>query len=122
MKYEQFKIANLTKDFAVYVDNSLTNIPKKEIELKHKIKEASYNLVLEVYEANTITDNNKKSELQEKSIALVKYLDFLINLCYDKQIINSKKYIRFGEKLDKIIRYIVAWSNTTKKTDQGIVN
>ena len=120
MKYEQFKIANLTKDFAVYVDNSLTNIPKKEIELKHKIKEASYNLVLKVYEANTIT--NKKSELQEKSIALVKYLDFLINLCYDKQIINSKKYIRFGEKLDKIIRYIVAWSNTTKKTDQGIVN
>lgn len=117
MKYEQFKIANLAKDFAVYVDNSLTNFPKKDIELKHNIKEASYNLVLKVYEANSITDNNQKIELQEKSIALVKYLDFLINICYDKQIINSKKYVRFGEKLDKIIRYIVAWSNTTKKTD-----
>ena len=27
-------------------------------------------------------------------------LDFLINLCVDKQIINSKKYYKFGEKLE----------------------
>lgn len=115
MKYEKFKVANLIKELAVYIDKSFTNFPKKEVELKHKIKETSYNLLLIVYEANTITDIKLKIELQEKAIALVKYLDFLINLCYDKQIINGKKYIKFGEKLDIIIRYIVAWTNTTKK-------
>ncbi len=115
MKYDKFKVANLIKDLAVYIDKSLNNFPKKEIELKHKIKETSYNLLLIVYEANSITDEKLKLELQEKSIALVKYLDFLVNLCYDKQIINGKKYIKFGEKLDIIIRYIVAWNNATKK-------
>lgn len=115
MKCEKFKIANLVKDLAVYIDNSLNNFPKKEIELKHKIKEASYNLLLIIYEANTLSDINLKIELQEKAIAQVKYLDFLINMCYDKQIINGKKYIKFGEKLDIIIRYIFAWNTTTKK-------
>ena len=46
---------------------------------------------------------------------MVKYLDFLINLCYDKNIINGKKYIKFGERLEMIIRYIVAWKNATAK-------
>lgn len=118
MKYEKFKIANLIKDLVIYIDNNLNNFPKKEIELKHKIKETSYNLLLIVYEANNISNCNLKIELQEKSVALVKYLDFLINLCYDKQIINGKKYIKFGEKLDIIIRYIIAWNNTTKKLEK----
>lgn len=116
MKCEKFKIANLVKELAVYIDNNLNNFPKKEIELKHKIKEASYNLLLIIYEANTISDANLKIELQERSIAQVKYLDFLVNMCYDKQIINGKKYIKFGEKLDIIIRYIFAWNNSTKKS------
>lgn len=120
MKCEKFKIANLIKDLAVYIDNNLNNFPKKEVELKHKIKEASYNLLLIIYEANTISDTNLKIELQERAIAQVKYLDFLVNMCYDKQIINGKKYIKFGEKLDIIIRYIFAWNNATKKSKNEI--
>lgn len=115
MKVEKFKIANMVKELSVLIDNNLTNFPKKEIELKHKIKEANYNLLLIVYEGNTTINNERRIELQEKAIAMVKYLDFLINLCYDKQIINGKKYIKFGERLDMIIRYIVAWKNATVK-------
>ena len=115
MKIEKFKIANLVKELALIIDKNLINFPKNEIELKHKIKEANYNLLLIIYEANTTTDIDYRIKLQEKAIALVKYLDFLINLCYDKQIINGKKYIKFGEKLDIIIRYILAWKNVTVK-------
>ena len=57
---------------------------------------------------------DKRVELQEGCIAYVKYLDFLFNLCYDKQIINGKKYLKFGEKLDTIVRYIIAWRNASK--------
>ena len=115
MKSEKFKIANLVKELALIIDKNLINFPKKEVELKYKIKEANYNLLLIIYEANTTTDIDYRIKLQEKAIAMVKYLDFLINLCYDKQIINGKKYIKFGEKLDIIIRYILAWKNVTVK-------
>lgn len=115
MKYEKFKIINLIKEIVINIDKNIINFPKKEIELKRKIKEASYNLILIAYEANVTTNTERRLELQEKAIAHVKYLDFLINICYDKQIINGKKYIKFGEALDNIIRYITGWINATKK-------
>lgn len=114
MKYEKFKIANLIKEWIINVDKNLTNFPKREIELKRNITNTSYNLLLIIYEANVTTDISKRNELQEKAISNIKYLDFLINMCYDKQIINGKKYLKFGEKLDEIIRYVVAWKNTNK--------
>lgn len=96
------------------IDKNLVNFPKKEIELKREIKETSYKLLLVVYEGNITTDMEKRRDFQENAIAKLKYIDFLINLCYDKQIINGKKYIRFGESIDNIIRYIIAWKNTNK--------
>ena len=113
MKQDKFKIVNLIKELIVNIDQNLLNFPKKEIELKHKIKETSYNLLLLSYEANNTTDVRRRIELQEKCIAYVKYLDFLFNLCYDKQIINGKKDLKFGEKLDIIVRYIIGWRNAT---------
>lgn len=115
MKYEKFKIVNLIKELIINVDNNLTNFPKKEIELKHIIKQTAYELLPIVYEGNLTTDVNKRLNFQENAIAKLKYLDFLINLCYDKQIINGKKYLKFGESIDNIIRYIVAWKNTNNK-------
>ena len=41
-------------------------------------------------------------------------LDYLINKCYDKKIINSKKYLRFGNLLEKILRYTISWQNKTR--------
>lgn len=114
MKQDKFKITNLIKELIVNIDQNLLNFPKKEIELKHKIKESSYNLLLLTYEANNTSNIDKRVELQERCIAYVKYLDFLFNLCYDKQIINGKKYLKFGEKLNTIVRYIIAWRNASK--------
>jgi len=121
MKYEKFKIANMVKDLIVNLDTNLTNFPKKEIELKKEIMQTAYNLLLTIYEGNTTEDIQRRIVIQEKTMASVKYLDFLVNLCYDKQIINGKKYIKFGEKLDQIIRYIVAWKNANKEQTQGII-
>ena len=90
------------------------------MELKHKIKDSAYNLLLITYEANNTSVQDRRLELQEKSIAYIKYLDFLFNLCYEKQIINGKKYLKFGERLDMIIRYIMAWINVTKAEKEKI--
>lgn len=115
MKQDKFKVVNLIKELIVYIDGTLLNFPKKEIELKHKIKETSYNLLLLSYEANNTSNVTKRIEYQEKCIAYIKYLDFMFNLCYDKQIINGKKYLKYGERLDMIIRYISGWVNVTRE-------
>lgn len=60
MKQGKFKIVNLIKDLIVYIDENLINFPKKEMELKHKIKETSYNLLLISYEANNTTNMVKR--------------------------------------------------------------
>ena len=113
IKQEKFKVANLIKELIVYIDEKLINFPKKEIELKHKIKETAYELLLNMYKANNTSDLNYKIELQENCIAYIKFLDFMFNLCYEKQIINAKKYVKFGERLEMIVRYIVGWKNVT---------
>ena len=113
IKQERFKVANLIKDLIVYIDEKLINVPKKEVELKHRIKEVAYDLLLNMYKANNTSDLKYRINLQESCIAYIKFLDFMFNLCYEKEIINAKKYMKFGERLDMIVRYIVAWKNAT---------
>ena len=119
MKQDKFKVLNLIKDLIVYIDEKLINFPKKEVELKHKIKQTAYELLLNVYLANNTSNIHKRIDLQEVCISYIKMLDFMFNLCYDRHIINGKQYIKFGERLDMIIRYIIAWRNTTVDCKTG---
>ena len=115
MKIEKFKLIELVKELISSIDKYLINFPNKEIELKRKIKDSAYELLLITYEANVTTDINRKVTLQERGVALIKFLDFLISQCYEKQIINSKRYLRFGENLDNIVKYFSGWISSTKK-------
>ena len=57
---------------------------------------------------NTSIKENKRV-LLEKGIAKIKVIDFLLNLSYDKQIISNKKYLKLGDKLEDIIKYMTGW-------------
>lgn len=114
IKTEKFKIIEMVKTLICDIDSYIVNFPNKEMEIKRKLKDTAYDLLLVTYEANVTSDINYKVRLEEKAISLIKFLDFLINQCYDKQIINSKKYFRFGESLDNIVRYYAGWIKTTK--------
>ena len=94
------------------IDKELSNFPKKDIELKNRIRNTSYNLLELSYEANTTSNEKNKEALLEKIIAKIKVLDFLLNLCYDKMIINNKKYIKLGDRIDDIIKYTTGWKKT----------
>lgn len=48
-------------------------------------------------------------------IAKIKIIDFLLNLSYDKEIINAKKYYKFGNKMDDIIKYEKYCKNILKE-------
>lgn len=112
MKNEKFKILEFIRNLIVNIDNNLDNFPKKDIELKNRIRNNSYDLLEFAYKANVISNNEIKISTIEECIAKVKIIDFLLNLCYDKQIINSKKYIKFGAKIDDILKYMVGWLKT----------
>lgn len=114
MKQEKFKIIQFIRELIIHVDNQLDNFPKKDIELKNRIRNITYDLLELVYKANVTTEDNNKKKLLEEVVAKIKMLDFLFNLCYDKEIINEKRYLKFGEKLDDILKYTLGWMKTIK--------
>lgn len=115
MKEEKFKIIDFIREFIIQVDKNLDSFPKKDIEIKNKIRNNSYDLLELCYEANTTQIKENRIRLLEKCIAKIKVIDFLLNLSYDKQIISNKKYIKLGLKMDDIIKYVSGWINKTIK-------
>lgn len=115
MKEEKFQVINFIRKLILAIDKELNNFPKKDIEIKNRIRNTSYDLLELSYEANTTNNIENKEILLEKIIAKIKILDFLLNLCYEKMIINSKKYIKFGEKIDDIIKYTTGWMKSIKQ-------
>ena len=109
MKEEKFKIIQYIRELIINIENNLDNFPKKDIELKNRIRNISYDLLEIAYEANTIQNKEEKRRLLEKLIAKLKLTDFLLNICYDKKIINNKRYLKFGEKIDDISKFTVGW-------------
>ncbi len=109
MKEEKFKIIQYIRELIINIDSNLDNFPKKDIELKNRIRNISYDLLEIAYEANTIQNKEEKRRLLEKLISKLKLTDFLLNTCYDKKIINNKRYLKFGEKIDDISKFTVGW-------------
>ena len=92
----KFRLIEIAKELIKSIEKQIVNFPNKEMELKQNLKNNAYEILLYSYEANQTSDINKKIDLQEKCIAKIKFIDFLINQFYDKQIINKKIYLRFG--------------------------
>lgn len=109
MKEEKFQVINFIRNLIIVIDKELSNFPKKDIEIKNRIRSNSYDLLELCYEANITSSAENKKRLLEKVIAKIKILDFLFNLCYDKMIINSKKYIKLGNRMEDIIKYANGW-------------
>lgn len=113
MKKEKFVVINCIRELILNIDKYLINFPKRDIEIKQQISIISKEMLLLAYEANASENKEKRKDIQEKIIARLKYLDFLINLCYDKQIINGKRYLKFGESIDYILKYANGWRKST---------
>ena len=114
MKEEKFKVIQFVREFIVTVDKELENFPKKDIEIKNRIRNQSYDLLEITYEANIIDNDIDRSKILEKALAKIKVLDFLLNMSYDKQLISNKKYLKFGFKLDDTTKYISGWIKKSK--------
>ena len=67
------------------------------------------------YEIKEVKDGIYKVGFSKKAIKKViakleeEKIDFLLNLSYDKEIINQKQYYKFGTKMDDITKYACGW-------------
>ena len=109
MKTEKFKVIQFIRELLITIDKEMDNFPKKDIELKKRIRSNSYDLLEISYEANSIEDITEKKRLLIIMLSKVKVIVFLLILSYDKKIITEKKYCKFGNRLDDIIKYTTGW-------------
>lgn len=122
MKQEKFKVVNYIREFILLVDAKMDNFPKKEIELKNRIRMNSYDILELCYEANNIENKEKKREIIILMLSKIKVIDFLLNLAYDKEIINQKQYYRFGTKMDDITKYTCGWLSSLDGKNKLTIN
>ena len=120
MKTEKFKVIEFIRQLLIMIDTELENFPKKEIELKNRIKTNSFDILELSYEANSIEDIRVKVQLLQKILAKIKVIDFLLNLSLDKEMIPSKKYIKLANKIDDITKYTVGWINSLTGSKNNI--
>lgn len=109
MKIEKFRIIQFIRELILTIDKEMDNFPKKDIEIKNRIRKNSYDILELAYEANIAIDVEYKKELLIKMLAKKKIIDFLLNLSYDKKIITEKKYYKFGNRMDDIVKYTTGW-------------
>ena len=112
MQQEKFKVIEFIRELLKNIDKNMDNFPKKDIEIKNRIRNISYDLLELVYEANTTSNDSRKEELLDKSVSKIKVIDFLINLSYEKEIINTKRFIKFGDSINEIVKYLVGWKKS----------
>lgn len=109
MKEEKFKVIQFIRDLILRIDKELENFPKKDMEIKNRIRTATYDLLEISYEANITTDIEYKKKLISKIVTKTKIIDFLLNLSYDKKLITEKKYYKLGKRLDDVVKYASGW-------------
>ena len=74
MNEEKFKVIQFIRELLVLIDKQMDNFPKKDIELKNRIRSNSYDLLEISYEANSSQDINDKKKLLNKAISKVKVI------------------------------------------------
>ena len=115
MRVEKFKILHYIRELLIMIEKEMINFPKKDIELKNRIRNNAYDILEIAYEANTAEEIEYKKMLLLKVIAKIKVIDFLLNMSYDKGIINEKRYYKFGNKMDDIVKYVTGWIKVLNK-------
>ena len=120
MKTEKFKIIEFIRQLIITIDKELINFPKKENELKNRIRSNSYDILELIYEANSSENIDFKISLLQKILAKVKVIDFLLNLSYDREIITSKKYLKLANRIDDITKYTTGWLSSMANTKNKV--
>lgn len=116
MKQEKFKTIDFIRIFIKSISVNLDSFPKKEYEIKERIKKNSYDMLELAYEANSTEFIELKINLINKMLAKIKLIDFLLDLSVDMELLPNKKYIKLANRLADIEKFSCGWLVQAKRS------
>ena len=108
MNYK-FLLANEIKNFILSLDSILINYPKKDIIIKKRIINTSFELLELVYLANNKIDN--KENIKYECLSKISMIDFYFEYSYKKNYISLKNLNTYIFNLTKINKMLHGWIN-----------
>lgn len=105
----KFFLANEIKNFILSLDSILINYPKKDIIIKKRIINTSFELLELVYLANNKIDN--KENIKYECLSKISMIDFYFEYSYKKNYISLKNLNTYIFNLTKINKMLHGWIN-----------
>ncbi|CDA23217.1 unknown [Mycoplasma sp. CAG:611] len=105
----KFLLANEIKNFILSLDSILINYPKKDIIIKKRIINTSFELLELVYLANNKIDN--KENIKYECLSKISMIDFYFEYSYKKNYISLKNLNTYIFNLTKINKMLHGWIN-----------
>lgn len=111
MKNERFNIAIKVKKFIFDINDLIVNFPKKDYDIKDRLKYSCYELLRLVYRANYSKD---KYEYQMDILTNISIIDFCLEESLNNQIISIKKLKYITNSLNDITKMVYGWIDADK--------
>lgn len=107
-----FKILQKYKSFLMNLDNSLENIPRKDIYLKDRIKNISLEVLKDILLCSYDTSSVKMYRTSIK--ANIALLDFMLERLLLKKYISEKNLYKLASELVEINKMVTGWLNNNE--------
>ena len=91
MTEEKFRVIQLTREFILIVDKELDNFPRKDIEIKTRLRNNCFDLLEILYKANIIENIEKKLE----------------NVTFEKRVVDYEEVMSDFLKKENITSYML---------------
>lgn len=107
-----FKILQKYKSFLMNLDNSLENIPRKDMYFKDKIKNISLDVLKDILWCSYDTSSVKMYRTSIK--ANIALLDFMLERLLLKKYISEKNLYKLANELVEINKMVTGWLNNSE--------
>ena len=107
-----FKILQKYKSFLMNLDNSLENIPRKDIYFKDRIKNISLDVLKDILLCSYDTSSVKMYRTSIK--ANIALLDFMLERLLLKKYISEKNLYKLASELVEIKKMVTGWLNNSE--------
>lgn len=107
-----FKILQKYKSFLMNLDNSLENIPRKDMYFKDKIKNISLDVLKDILLCSYDTSSVKIYRTSIK--ANIALFDFMLERLLLKKYISEKNLYKLASELVEINKMVTGWLNNNE--------
>ena len=108
--HENLIIARSARKTLRYIEKNTENFPNKYSALKTRIIESCYNILEWIYRANVMQDMDSKKEI----VVQIQMLNFYLEEAMRKDLLTSKKFLKYAEYLVELDKMTRAWIKYAK--------